>query len=151
MELENLREELLRQHQQVRRLVSHARRLSTRIGNGGTVAAEANRLRNVIAELKSTLDSHWRFENESLEPILGTLDAWGPERIKRMQADHRAEHEAMAGAMAMVDKATTPRKLAVTTRAMTDVLLAHIEDEERYLLSRSVLTYEIIRIDQPTD
>jgi iron-sulfur cluster repair protein YtfE (RIC family) len=151
MELESLRQDLLQQHREVRRLVTNARRLSTQISKGGPVAAPAKRLRELLVELNRTLEVHWAFESEALNPILKTIDAWGPERVRRMETDHRAEHDAMAGAMGIASGAGTPKKLAAATHSMANELIAHMEDEEKYLLGRNVLTWEIMRLDQPTD
>jgi iron-sulfur cluster repair protein YtfE (RIC family) len=151
MELETLREELLEQHDQLKRLIRTAKRLSTQIVRGGPVAALARKLCEVIEELNRRLRAHWEYEETVLPPILCTIDAWGPERVARMERVHRAEHRAMSGAMLTASAAGGPKKLAFAARAMADELITHIEDEEKYLLSRSVLTYEIIRVDQPTD
>jgi iron-sulfur cluster repair protein YtfE (RIC family) len=151
MDLEILREELLEQHKQLRRLIGAAKRLSTQIVRGGPVAARARRLQSVLEELDRRLQRHWRYEEVMLQPILRTIDAWGPERVERMERAHRAEHRAIAGAMETASMVTPPKRLAHAARAMADELITHIQDEEKYLLSRSVLTYDVIRVDQPTD
>ena len=151
MELERLREELLQQHHQLKRLIRTAKRLSNQIVRGGSVSTSARRLHAVLEELNRTLSVHWEYEEAVLQPILWTIDAWGPERVARMERAHRAEHRAMSGAMQTASAAAGPKKLATVARAMADELIAHMDDEERFLLSRNVLTYEIIRVDQPTD
>jgi iron-sulfur cluster repair protein YtfE (RIC family) len=151
MELEKLREELLEQHHHLKRLIRTAKRLSMQIVRGGPVAASARRLHAVLDELDRMLRAHWKYEEAVLQPILWTIDAWGPERVARMERVHRAEHRAMSGAMQTAAAAAGPRRLATAARAMADELIAHMDDEEKYLLSRTVLTYEIIRVDQPTD
>jgi iron-sulfur cluster repair protein YtfE (RIC family) len=151
MDLESLREELLEQHYQLKRLISTAKRLSLQIARGGPVAAPARKLCAVLDELNRTLHAHWEYEETVLQPILRTIDAWGPERVARMERAHRAEHRAMAGALETASAAAGPKKLATVARAMADELIAHMDDEEKYLLSRNVLTYDVIRVDQPTD
>ena len=151
MELERLREQLLEQHHQLKRLIRTAKRLSTRIDRGGPVAASARRLYQVLDELNRSLQAHWQYEEAVLPPILWTIDAWGPERVARMERAHRAEHRAMSGAMQTASAAAGPKKLATAARAMAEELIAHIDDEERHLIGHHVLTYEIIRVDQPTD
>ena len=151
MDLEMLREELLQQHHRLRRLIGTAKRLSTQIVRGGPVAAPARKLQSVLEELDRSLREHWRYEEAMLQPVLRTIDAWGPERVARMERVHKAEHRAMAAAMETAAMATPPKRLASVARVMADELIAHIQDEEKYLLSRSVLTYDVIRVDQPTD
>lgn len=151
MDLEKLRQELLQQHEQLKRLIRTAKLLSLRIARGGAVQGPAAKLSEVLRVLDRTLRAHWEYEEVVLPPILMTIDAWGPERVERMQLDHLAEHRALAGAIASASSAERPKTLAAATRAMADQLLAHIDDEEKYLLSRRVLTYDVVRVDQRTD
>lgn len=151
MELDELRAALMAQHHQLKRLIASAKRLATQIVNGGASAARAVRLRQTLEELSRALDAHTHAEHTTLPPVLATIDAWGPQRVERMYCDHRAEHRAVAAVLEAVSSAAHPKKLAAAARAMTDELMAHILDEERVFLNRSVLTYEVVRVDQPTD
>jgi hypothetical protein len=68
-----------------------------------------------------------------------------------MYRDHRAEQLAMAAALETVDSAASAKKLAAAARAMAEELMTHILDEEKSFLNRTVLNYDVIRVDQPTD
>jgi iron-sulfur cluster repair protein YtfE (RIC family) len=151
MDLDELRAALMAQHHQLKRLITTARRLSTQIGNGGANAARALKLRDILEELNRALDAHTYSEDTALQPILATIDAWGPERVARMYRNHRAEHRAMAAVLETGCSPSNAKKLAAAARAMADELMAHILDEEKYFLNRSVLTHDVIRVDQPTD
>lgn len=151
MDLDELRAELMAQHRELKRLIASARRLSTQIANGGASVARAEKLRRIIEQLSRALDVHAHTEDKSLQPILATIDAWGPQRVARMNRDHRAEHRAVAAVWETLSAATSPKKLATAAREMADELMTHISDEEKYFLNCNVLSYEIIRVDQPTD
>ena len=151
MDLDELRAALMAQHQDLKRIIAMAKRVSTQLANGGGSPARAVKLREILEELSRALDAHTHTEDTTLQPILATIDAWGPERVARMYRDHRAEQLAMAAALETVDSAASAKKLAAAARAMAEELMTHILDEEKSFLNRTVLNYDVIRVDQPTD
>lgn len=89
-----------------------------------------------LARLRLAFDAHNKFEEQLLRPVLLEHDSFGPVRIQRMVEDHVHEHRTIGA-----------RLESPATDALRDVietLRAHLDAEERYLLSSKVLRDDLI-------
>ncbi len=149
MELAELRRELIEQHDQMRKLIAEVTALATRVRTKGG-GRRAPELRKLLVTLERFLGAHHVAEERVLGPILAKIDAWGAERVALMEEEHRAQHRAVAQALAAAAKARSAQDLA---RAAVDVALAltaHMEDEERDLLNAELFRDELIPPSQAT-
>lgn len=143
--LVDLRELLLLEHANVRRLlrrVEHiARRiLATPIPHDSDLS-EAFELGGTLCEaMSSELD----LEDHLLAPVLETLDAWGKLRAQRLRADHAQQK------LVLQSYLRTLERLAASDRAgqvivsllqqLVDGLREHLRSEEEHVLTPDVLS-----------
>jgi iron-sulfur cluster repair protein YtfE (RIC family) len=86
------------------------------------------------AMLLDRLAAHIESEEQTLEPVIERIDAWGAERVRRLRQEHLAQRRALA--RLRDELATTPdRSLAWDVQPFVDALLADMATEERELLS----------------
>ena len=84
-----------------------------------------------VTALRAAFDEHNQFEERALRPVLLDTEWLGAVRVSRMVEDHVEEHRA-------IRREFDPRT-AYELRAVLTSLRAHLDAEERYLLTRKVL------------
>lgn len=120
--------ELIAQHDALRTLMARCEDLADEVDTGGGDPAA---LAGLIARLREAFEAHNLFEEVILRPVLLAEDKFGAVRIERMVEDHIHEH-----------REVRQRLGSPTTEELRDVietLRAHLESEERYLLTSKVL------------
>ena len=121
-------DELADQHARLRELMERCEELADGVDAG---TREAAALLQEVGRLRSAFDTHNRFEEELLRPLLLDVDWLGAVRVSRMVEDHVEEHRALRRELQ-----TTPTS---ELRSVIADLRDHLVTEERYLLSRKVL------------
>jgi hypothetical protein len=129
--------ELAAQHQVLRGMMERCEELADELdaGNMGPI-----QLTREVARLRLAFDSHNKFEEELLRPVLLAGDAFGEVRLERMIEDHVGEHRAMRqqlGSDATAD-----------LRAVIASLRVHLAAEERYFLSARVLRDDVVSVEE---
>jgi iron-sulfur cluster repair protein YtfE (RIC family) len=120
---ERLHQKMLDEHRELRAAILHVREATT----PAALAAAA-------AMLLDRLAAHIESEEQTLEPVIERIDAWGAERVRRLRQEHLAQRRALA--RLRDELATTPdRSLAWDVQPFVDALLADMATEERELLS----------------
>lgn len=92
-----------------------------------------------LARLRLAFDAHNKFEEQLLRPVLLEHDSFGTVRIQRMVEDHVHEHAAIGARLA------SPATAAL--RDVIETLRAHLDAEERYLLSSRVLHDDLVNVE----
>jgi hypothetical protein len=92
-----------------------------------------------VARLRLAFESHNKFEEQLLRPALLEGDAFAGVRIDRMVDDHVNEHRAMRVKLESSETSVL--------RDVIETLRAHLDAEERYLLTSRVLRDDIINTD----
>jgi iron-sulfur cluster repair protein YtfE (RIC family) len=128
--------ELEAQHEAIRKLMERCEVLADELDAG---RMEAEHLTREVVRLRLALDTHNRFEEQILRPVLREEDAFADVRIDRMVEDHVGEHRAMRDQL----DATETRILRETLK----LLRAHLEGEEQYLLNAKVLHDDLVSLD----
>ncbi len=111
-----------------------------------SAATEPGRLAVATSALLDLLTEHISHEDEILEPILRHLDAWGPERSRRLRAEHAAQRTEIARLRAELATAP-PAGLDWAISHFIDALLADIEAEERDTLDASLLRDDSVSVE----
>ena len=130
MTFEEIRVELMAQHDEIRDLIELIRSSDTQ--SRGTH----------LTLLRDILTAHNAREEELLGDVLPDIDAWGEIRAVHMTEDHEAEHRSMLNYVTELegmDGLSDVEQLA-------ERLLAHLEDEEKTYLNAKVLRDDIIAI-----
>ncbi|MCC6334786.1 MAG: hemerythrin domain-containing protein [Myxococcales bacterium] len=135
MRLRDLRKQLLEQHAQIRRLVGQVEAgLDARLGAGEVTGR--------LDALKAAVVAHNQLEAHALEPILECIDAWGPQRVKALVGEHRAEHEGV-----LTHLGESAAKDGAKLRTLLAELVAHLAQEEKTLLTEKLLRDDVIQLD----
>jgi iron-sulfur cluster repair protein YtfE (RIC family) len=109
----------------------------------------AQNLRARAGELASTLSAHLELEEEILQPILKTIDAWGPVRVERMNADHANQRERIFDIRRQsADPNFANANLARRLRQLVVDLREDMEWEEREMLHPDLLRDDIVSLKQ---
>jgi len=128
--------ELQAQHLALRTMMDHCEELADELEAG---RGDALQLTREVARLRLAFEAHNQFEEQLLRPVLLANDAFAEVRIDRMIDDHVGEHRAMR---ARLDSSETE-----VLRDVIETLRAHLEAEERYLLSAKVLRDDVVTIE----
>jgi len=128
--------ELQAQHLALRTMMDRCEELADELEAG---RGDALQLTREVARLRLAFEAHNQFEEQLLRPVLLANDAFAEVRIDRMIDDHVGEHRAMR---ARLDSSETE-----VLRDVIETLRAHLEAEERYLLSAKVLRDDVVTIE----
>ena len=125
---------LATQHAELREMIARCEDLADRLDAGHI---EPSQLLREVATLRVAFDTHNRFEERVLHPVLLDADWSGAVRVARMVEDHVEEHRSMR------------RDLDTTTSSALRSVLAslreHLDSEERYFLNKKVLRNNVVR------
>lgn len=121
--------QLIDQHDTLRQIMDRCEDLADELDS--TPGIDPEPLLREIAKLRIAFDAHNKFEEGLLRPVLLAHDSHGKVRVDRMVEDHVHEHQAVRA------KLTSPTTEAL--RDVIDTLRAHLDAEERYLLTSKVL------------
>ena len=130
MELKEVRKNLLAQHESLRRLMTE---LEAEMDKGAAFAPQLKALRDGVV-------SHNAAEEGVLVPILGTIDAWGKERVEGMLAEHHEEHQLLL-------RKLEPGTSEADVRAMIAELRKHMKHEEETILAEKLLRDDVVTAD----
>ena len=137
-----IRIELLRQHEEIREAITATRSAATRS------PVDLHGLRTSALRLADRLRRHNLDEEELLQAVLSTADAWGPMRIEIMNEQHVAEHEQLWSALLEVGSTSEVDALRQIVLGAIDRVLGHMAREETVYLSEDVLRDDAVVIDQ---
>lgn len=129
-------EELMAQHASLRVLMDRCDDLADEVDRTGEPPLQLTR---EVAKLRLAFDSHNKFEEELLRPVLLSQDAFGEVRIEQMVSSHVDEHRSIR-----------TRLHSWVTEELRDViasLRAHLDAEERYFLSARVLRDDVVTLE----
>ena len=133
--LERLRRQILAEHGELRAAIAKV-----------ATAEEPARLALATHALCDLLEDHLAFEDEALEPVLRTIDAWGPERARRLREEHAAQRARLA--QLRRDVATAPAlALAREVQPFLEELLADMAGEEHDALDPDLLRDDTISVE----
>jgi hypothetical protein len=144
-----VRAQVIEQHRGLRALLQQALEATTTSLQGSGPPAPV--LAELIRELRARLLAHLGFEERWLVPVLAEADAWGPERVRDLVAEHirqRAELDTLAEG---IQTGWDIGRLALATRSLVTDLLCDMDEEERGCLSAELLRDDVVAIDQATD
>jgi iron-sulfur cluster repair protein YtfE (RIC family) len=130
--------ELKAQHDALRGMMERCEELADALDAGRTGPVQLTR---ELARLRAAFVAHNEFEEALLRPVLLGTDGLAEVRIDRMVDDHVGEHRAMRA-----------RLDATETNALRDAietLRAHLDAEERYLLTAQVLRDDVATVESP--
>lgn len=128
--------ELKAQHDALRDMMERCEQLADELDAGHMGPTQ---LMREVSRLRLAFDAHNKFEEQLLRPALLEGDAFAGVRIDRMVEDHVNEHRAMRQQLASSETSVL--------RDVIDTLRAHLEAEERYLLTARVLRDDILQDD----
>ena len=144
---EEARERIFAQHETIRMLLRAAGTVADMAAGGARRVADL--LPHYLESVRATLEQHLGYEERLLLPILESDPPLGPERARRLRAEHRRQRAELAALALERDQiAVRPGAVAQRLRALIDAFLADMADEERVLLTRDVLRDDLVSVGQ---
>jgi iron-sulfur cluster repair protein YtfE (RIC family) len=128
--------ELATQHAALRRMMARCEDLADELD---ATHGDPLPLTHEIARLRVAFSTHNEFEEHLLRPLLLQEDAFANVRIDRMIADHIREHAEMR--TQLHTEQTGPLREVIAN------LRAHLDAEERYLVSAKVLHDGLVTVE----
>jgi hemerythrin-like domain-containing protein len=122
--------ELEAQHAELRKMMDRCEQCIQALEEGQIDLADIAR---ETARLRLAFAAHNTFEEQALRPLLLANDAFGVVRCDRMIEDHVSEHRELR------ERLLTATESPSQFRDVIETLRAHLDAEERYLLSAKVL------------
>jgi len=140
---EQRRQILLGQHAHLRGTIQVAQDAARNLLSARAAAGE---LQRAVIALKNELLAHLADEERLLEPILASLDAWGPIRAGLLRAEHAHQRAVLA---VLTGPTAWPAATLVANRTLSlcEDLLTDMEFEERELLNEKLLRDDLILLD----
>ncbi len=132
--------ELKAQHDALRGMMARCEELADELDAGRMGPTQ---LMREVARLRMAFEAHNQFEEQLLRPALLEGDAFAGVRIDRMVEDHVNEHREMRMKLGGAASETS------VLRDVIETLRAHLEAEERYLLTAKVLRDDVVNVDDP--
>ena len=139
-----IRQRMIRDHDALRWLCVRVEFAANRVLAGDEASEEA--LDVAGAELYRLLLDHLEHEERVLLPVLGDVDAWGPERVARVEAEHREQRRRLAEVFRPLEPLTPHHRAAVVLREIAE-LREDMQAEERDTLSPDLLRDDVVSID----
>jgi hypothetical protein len=99
-----------------------------------------------VLDFVERLEAHLGVEDEILEPLLRTIDAWGPERARQLREEHAAQRRELHWIRRHVH-APNGAELRPWLRRFADRLERDMAAEERERLSAELLDDGTVRVD----
>jgi iron-sulfur cluster repair protein YtfE (RIC family) len=108
----------------------------------GNLTVEELRIRAL--ETLALLRAHVKDEERWLLPALAEADGFGPERVKALQEEHRAQAREMAETLEALRDAKEPEDLATGVESLVQRILDDMDEEERTYLNPNLLKDDLI-------
>jgi hemerythrin-like domain-containing protein len=141
-----LRERILAEHAELRRSLADLEALSLDALERGASGREG--LRASGEQFLFQLERHMQHEDEHLIPLLRTIDAWGEERARRVEVEHREQREQMRVYLDALQRGDARREeLATLLLDLSSWLARDMADEEETTLHPDLLRDDVIGID----
>lgn len=122
-------QELREQHDDLRELIDSCEYLADEVDRGDCTSWHLTR---EMIRLGKAFDAHNTFEEQLLRPLLRGTDAFAEARLARLVRDHVAEHRTIRDQLGS--------RQTAQLREVIDTLRAHLDAEERYMLTDHVLS-----------
>jgi iron-sulfur cluster repair protein YtfE (RIC family) len=139
---------LLAQHDRIRALIAVVSKTASAVLEVPEDSArpQVDALRAAIAALRHELEDHLVTEEALLEPVLATIDAWGPVRLAQMHSEH-AHHRALLTELRAERPPLEPHVLARSAHTLATDVLSEMHEEERDFLAAGVLNDDTVNLD----
>jgi hypothetical protein len=131
-----LRDELLAQHESLR---GHIEATCLAARRWADSEVPQSHVRDELARLTDALLNHNRLEERTLPALIGSVEAWGRERMAIMSEAHVREHHEVFEAIFALTYEQDARECVAALVRLRARLLEHMAREEESFLNASVL------------
>ena len=138
-----VRARILRDHERLRTEIDTLRRRARSVRRGDDEGSFREQAERLLAAVRR----HLELEDEILLPTLRSIDAWGPERAKRLAAEHESQRRSLAAAETELARVREPRALVEVMERYAEDLEQDMAAEERTELDEELLREFPIRTD----
>lgn len=140
-----VRKRILAEHDKLRGLMAEVRETSARARQNGTGHQE---FADASQALLTAVAKHLDLEDEILVPTLETIDAWGPERAKRLATEHENQRQILTQVSEQLARGEhAPDETIERMETFVDRLEKDMALEEKTSLDEELLREFPIRVD----
>jgi iron-sulfur cluster repair protein YtfE (RIC family) len=144
---EEARRKIFAQHETMRMILKAAGTVADLAAGGARRVVDL--LPHYLESVRASLEQHLAFEERLILPILENDPPLGPERARRLRAEHRRQRAELAALSAERARiAWKPGEVAQHLRALIDAFLEDMAEEERVLLAGDVLRDDVVSVEQ---
>ena len=136
MNRSDIRNELLKQHENLRARIRVLRAVAERCRAGEDVHGELKRL---LTALTDAVRSHNAYEEQLMSKVFPWLDGWGPIRHEVMNEEHILEHESLVNALVEMNGEFDAKDAARRALVLFEQMQRHMDREEKVFLGADVL------------
>jgi len=141
-----IREQVFAQHRALSHLLDGVEVALSRFRRGGG-PEHIEVLRERGRRLHDRLVEHLAFEDRFLVPTIREIDAWGEERARAIECDHRDQREVLAFLLAQLERRDTPAPvLAEQLFGWVASVREDMEHEEHGVLGADLLRDDVVSI-----
>jgi CBS domain-containing protein len=134
-----VREMILAEHTHLRELLSLALASARSVLDDEAATHERIGMREAARAALTALVSHTQLEDQTVAPVLETIDAWGRVRARQLRAEHIEQRKALEELLAKLDdQHVSDRTLASAVVEVQRQILEDMEQEERNELSNDL-------------
>jgi len=147
-----IRNEILEQHREIEALLARVEEVAKRVLEQD-FAKESRpgairELRELASDLYQRFERHLDFEDRHLVPALREADAWGEERARRVECEHRDQRALLAFLIERLEDAgQTSSAMAHQLRGFVATVRDDMAHEEKAVLSDKILRDDVVSID----
>ena len=133
-----IRRRVLDDHQLLRAMALSLEQLAVEVSGGNRALLGPLRLEGET--LLARLEEHMYWEDRYLRPALLASEAWGAQRARRLDDDHREQRELLRYALERVQDRGRPAVVVATNLLdLVKLLREDMDEEERLLLDERIL------------
>lgn len=143
MKPSEVRARVLQDHERLRLALAELDALVAAVGEGRPATVLRDRTRALLA----SLEAHLALEDEILFPAIEGMDAWGPVRAARMQAEH-TEQRAELARLSSLEKQVRDPELCEAVKKLAKDLRGDMHREEAELLDPDLMRDDLVAINQ---
>lgn len=139
-----VRKKVLSQHREIEAMLDELHSGAAELVDGRQTA---ERVKLAAGALRAILELHMAFEERHMAPAIEQADGFGPERVRQLEVEHRAQRAELDRLVDAIREAAEPDAIANAVSRLIDMLKKDIEEEERHYVNEDLLRDSLIPKD----
>ncbi len=139
-----IRKKVLSQHREIEAMLDELHSGASELLQGRQTP---ERVKRAAGALRAILELHMAFEERHMAPAIQEADGFGPERVRQLEVEHKAQRAELDRLVDAIRGAAEPEAIADAVQGLIEMLKKDIEDEERHYVNEDLLRDSLIPKD----